>query len=111
MTGKQHVWWKCPQEDCQHEWEDSVERRLKGYDCPECRIRKDSVASQYPELVKSWIPEKNHDLSIERLSHKSSKVVWWCCEKGHHYRRTIANRLNQVSCPKCLKEMANEVKK
>lgn len=105
ITGKHHVWWKCQQSDCNHEWEDSVERRLKGYTCPECRIRKDSVASKYPKLVGSWVTEKNAPLKIERLSHKSSKSVWWSCEKGHHYRRTVANRLNQMGCPKCLKEV------
>lgn len=101
--GKQHVWWRCDQPNCRHEWEDSVVRRLKGYGCPECRIREDSVASRYPELVNIWNHEKNKPLTIERFYHKSVKSVWWQCEAGHLYRRSVATQLKQKNCPKCLK--------
>ena len=100
-SGKQHVWWKCQQPMCQHEWEASVVHRLKGHGCPECQIKADSVATRYPQLVDSWCSDKNAPLSIERFYFKNAHSVWWQCEKGHRYRMSVASRLKQVGCPKC----------
>lgn len=36
-----------------------------------------SLASEYPELIKEWHPQKNGLLSPENVAPKSSKKVWW----------------------------------
>jgi hypothetical protein len=55
------------------------------------------------ELIKSWHPQKNGDLSPSQFSRMSNKKVWWMCEQGHEWQATIANRagVNRTGCPYC----------
>lgn len=110
-SGRQEVWWRCRDPRCGHEWEDSVIRRLKGHGCPECRILMDSVAHHYPNLAKQWCVEKNLPLKVDRFYHKSAKTVWWQCNQGHFYRRTLATQLLYPTCPKCTKQQVSQEEK
>lgn len=56
----------------------------------------------YPELLAEWHPTKNNDLNPEKLTHGSSRNVWWECENGHEWQAIIANRVKRNSkCEYC----------
>ncbi|MGA9286788.1 MAG: zinc-ribbon domain-containing protein [Anaerobacillus sp.] len=111
-TSMRKVWWMC--KICGEEWEDKVSNRhrnqiLKG--CPFCtnkRIGKtNSLAYNYPNLAKEWHPNKNKELTPEKVVPGSGKKVWWICEKGHEWQEYIRTRcigsvnLNVLGCPYC----------
>ena len=37
----------------------------------------------------------------ENISIHSSCKIWWRCEKGHPYQKTISKRINDGGCPYC----------
>ncbi len=77
-------WWKCK---AGHEWKASVEARaLKGRGCPECDKNKlaneESLAAQFPPLVKLWHPTRNLPLKPTDVLPGSAQVVCWRCPKS-----------------------------
>ena len=100
------AWWKCPKGD-DHEWSVKIDHRAKGSGCPFCSGRKASSTNNLgvlnPELSKEWHPTKNKDLTPFSFTLKSSKKVWWKCEKGddHEWEASIAQRSNGRGCPIC----------
>lgn len=64
------------------------------------KIPKKSVAN-VPELLKEWDYEKNISVRPEDVSWKSSKKVWWKCDKGHSWQQNPCNRMNKCGCPYC----------
>ena len=62
-----------------------------------------SLAEQFPELIKSWHPDKNANLSPHEVAPKSHKRVWWICGKGHEWQARISSRTgkNKTGCPFC----------
>lgn len=71
------------------------------------KVRKkksNSIAIQYPELLKEWDYDKNVRLNPEEYSKGSRVKVWWKCEKGHSWMAAIANRCNGTGCPECFNE-------
>jgi len=66
-------------------------------------IIKASLAELYPELSKSWHPDKNGKLSPREVAPKSNKRFWWRCTKGHEWQAIVANRTgkNKTGCPYC----------
>lgn len=101
-SGKK-VWWKCKNG---HNWEASINGRTKGFGCPYCAGNKPSPEnnlSLYP-IVKEFDLSKNGELRPENIMPKSSKKVWWTCEKGHEFYAAINDRVCHGSgCPKCHK--------
>ena len=100
------VWWKC---ESGHEWEAVIHTRAKGTRCPYC-IGKKAIAGEndlvttYPELAKEWDYEKNklNHYDIDTITLGSIKKVWWICNKGHSYQRSIYDRLHsRGNCPYC----------
>ena len=56
------------------------------------------------ELIKEWDYEKNNklNLNLHNITIGSSKKVWWICQKGHSYQRSIHDKLNgRKRCPYC----------
>jgi hypothetical protein len=51
-----------------------------------------------PLLLKHWHPLKNTEFTPENISFKSSKKIWWLCEKGHEWTATCNDKR---SCPYC----------
>ena len=55
-----------------------------------------------PALAKEWHPTKNNDLLPKHCTPKSSKKVWWVCQKGHEWKASIAGRNSDGrGCPYC----------
>jgi len=90
-------WWKC---ENGHEWKmtpNKMQRiRSKKY-CPYCHFRKispdNSLAKNFPDLVKEWDYERNGKLEPDMFTYRSKKRVWW--KRNHQswmdsiYNRTI----------------------
>ncbi|MDB4648927.1 zinc-ribbon domain-containing protein [Crocinitomicaceae bacterium] len=102
------VWWICDK-DRTHEWKASVYDTIKGgYGCRVCSGRKvipsSSLKATHPEICKEWHPTKNKLLSPISISHGSTKLVWWKCDKGedHEWKASPNRRTSQKGkCPIC----------
>ena len=69
--------------------------------------KQNSLAEIYPNLLKEWDYEKNGKLRPDLVGAKSSKIVWWKCEKGHSYQSKIEDRTHKYNgCPICANRRA-----
>jgi len=103
------IWWKCDKGD-DHVWETNVFSRAKlnKSNCPKCPRKissSNSLATTHPEIAKQWHPTKNGYLTPEMFSTRSSKRIFWICDKGddHVWDTRIFNRTkpNRNNCPVC----------
>lgn len=96
------VWWICAKG---HEWEAFISNRVKGNGCPYCAGQyvddNNSLQTLNQELSKQWHPIKNGNLTPNDVASRSSKYVWWLCEKGHEWEDSINHRANDRGCPYC----------
>ena len=101
------VWWKCHKG---HEWVASVVDRKHGNGCPFCANLKiaagdNDLASNHPELLKQWDFERNVGIDPKAISSHSGIKVWWKCEKGHSWNRSVHGRFKADgtynACPVC----------
>jgi hypothetical protein len=95
------MWWMC---EAGHEWETTVNSRVRGNGCPVCSgrvatIGQTDLATTDPDLASQWHPTKNTD-SPYQLSRSSNKKAWWVCEKGHEWQAPIYSRTKH-GCPYC----------
>jgi DNA-directed RNA polymerase subunit RPC12/RpoP len=113
-TGK--VWWKCPKGE-DHEWQrspTSIIRNIQdSYDvsslnaCPYCTGsvlgKANSIVELYPEIAKQWHPTRNGRLNPYDFTHKSTKKIWWKCDKGddHEWETSIYQRALGSGCLVC----------
>lgn len=99
------VWWQCT---AGHEWESSMNNRVKGHGCPYCSGRmatnERNLAIVFPDLVKEWHPTKNA-MPPTAYTPAAHAKVWWKCSKNptHEWEALICNRTCglKVNCPKC----------
>ena len=66
------IWWRCSKNN-EHEWEAKIVNRTRNKNaCPFCTGRKtsftNSLAINYPEIIKDWHPTKNNGLNINDIS-------------------------------------------
>ena len=99
------VWWLG---ECGHEWEMIVHNRVIGQKCPYCSGKRvlpgfNDFATEKPDLVVEWHPDKN-EIKPSEVTKGSSAKVWWRCPKGHEWQATVANRSNGSGCPVCYKQ-------
>ncbi len=72
-----------------------------------CIMTRRKLSSEYnlqvvnPLLAKEWHPTKNGNLTPRAVTPRSQKNVWWKCEKGHEYTRSVGNKSNGDICPYC----------
>ncbi len=55
-------------------------------------------------FATEWHPEKNGDLTPEKISTVNRKQVWWICKKGHEWTRSVYDRVHRKrreTCPYC----------
>ena len=101
------VWWKCNK--CGYEWcvAPACRNKKQGRSgCPACagnvvKTGVNDLQTLYPEIAARWDYEMNGDLSPSKVAPKSEKVIWWKCEKGHSYKRTISHETRGYKCPIC----------
>ncbi len=104
MRSSKKMWWRCEKG---HEWEAIVLSRYNGTGCPICAGKRllvgyNDLESQRPDLVKEWNYDKN-SISPKDIYMRSSKKVWWRCEKGHEWEASVVNRYTRTGCPICAK--------
>ena len=99
------VWWRCSNG---HEWQASPNHRTsKARNCPYCCANPkilsgvNDLATKHPTIVKEWHPTKNGTLPPDQVTAKSSRRVWWMCQKGHEWQTTVNHRTNGSQCPIC----------
>lgn len=68
-------------------------------------------------LIKEWYYEKNNKLNIfpQKVTCGSHKEVWWKCQNGHIYQKSVKDRNNiKNGCPycnrRCVKKGYNDLK-
>ncbi len=64
------------------------------------KIKENSFAFLYPDLLKEWDYERNGSLDPYTVPFGSNKKVWWVCNKGHEWQAAVSNRRIN-SCPIC----------
>ena len=98
------AWWICGRG---HSWEARIQHRVNGSKCPYCSGRlaipgETDLQTLFPGLCKEWDYSRNGDLSPSQTKPKSSRAVWWKCEKcGHSWQAVVYSRTNGNGCPKC----------
>lgn len=107
------VWWKCQKGNCDcHVCPARISDRTKpnSTGCPYCKSNKpcphNNLATNYPELVKEWVYEKNGSSRPEDFSFASHTLVWWRCKNStcdcHSYQAYINKRTSgETGCPFC----------
>jgi hypothetical protein len=100
-SGKK-VWWVCEKG---HEWEASVDNRVKGRGCPYCSNRKvckdNALSTTHPNLASEWNYNRNLEMTPENVTAGSNKKAWWKCSEGHEWYAVIASRAAGNGCSHC----------
>jgi hypothetical protein len=92
------VWWRCYalingviQPD--HTWKTSPQSRTQQRNledktftnCPFCLGLRPSasynLAITHPDLIEEWHPTLNGDLTPQKITRGSTKIVWWICRE------------------------------
>lgn len=97
------VWWKCSNG---HEWEDSINHRNAGRNCPYCSNHRvlvgyNDLFTTHPDLKYEWDYDKNREFNPNQITSGSHKKVWWKCSKNHSYESVIKERVKGRGCPYC----------
>ncbi|MEK5209235.1 zinc-ribbon domain-containing protein [Psychrobacillus sp. FSL H8-0510] len=101
------AWWLCASS---HEWNAKIYSRTKGHGCPYCSGNyvslKNSLVQYHPEVAAQFHPNKNAEITVDKLSVKSNKTVWWQCSHGNSWKATVNDRtklgkLGNPSCEEC----------
>lgn len=109
---KIRVWWLCKRG---HEHYTGVRNRThkKSKGCPYCSGLKKyvSLAISHPELSKQWHPDKNGELTPDKVTSGCVKEVWWRGKCGHEWIASIRIRAGKYrispdkskfgGCPYC----------
>lgn len=100
------VWWICPRG---HEWQARVYARTNGGSgCQVCARAyvpaARSLGYKHPLIAKELHPSRNGGIDPLRLAAKSSRKVWWQCDKGHEWEARVGDRTRGTGCPRCSDE-------
>lgn len=107
------VWWICK---LGHSWQAKIgNRSILKRGCPYCSGSKTlpgfndfktwCITNNRQDLIQEWNIEKN-EISIDNISPKNNRKVWWKCSLGHEWDATIGSRTNPSrpgGCPYCSK--------
>lgn len=65
----------------------------------------ETLSEMRPDLCSQWHSEKNGSLSPQLISYRSSKKVWWKCNKNHEWTAKVNTRTRhhdiKTGCPIC----------
>ena len=106
------AWWKCEKGD-DHEWPAVIASRQNN-GCPFCsgkRVTKsNSLANNYPDLLKFWDFKKNNPITPKTISYGSDRKVWWICSNNsnHIYDCSVSNKVHGRGCPYCSGQKIHE---
>ena len=99
------VWWICSKK---HSYSMRLADHSEGHRCPYCNNKKvwvgyNDLKTIDPEGAKEWNYKRNDELgiSIDEITPRSSKKVWWICPKGHEYDMLADSHAAGQRCPYC----------
>ncbi|MBQ6783112.1 MAG: zinc-ribbon domain-containing protein [Acholeplasmatales bacterium] len=109
------VWWICTK--CGKSYKASINHKNRSDSrcCPECaNIKRGKSFTSYkvkqvgslketnPILAKEFHPTKNGELTVDNITAKRFKKVWWLCSKcNYEWEASPNNRSKGVGCPHC----------
>ena len=100
--------WKCLKEECEEIFKSSWHLIYSGGGCGVCHGKQvglsNSLAFNYPNLIKEWHPTLNGDLTSRDVTQNSNVDVWWLCQTDlkHEWHTAISSRtFNNSGCPYC----------
>ena len=100
-TGHRY-YWKC--KICGRSYLALPSRIAEGSVCSMHRnllkYEGNDLATKHPELLKYWDYERN-DVNPSEIFGGGERVVYWKCEKGHSYTKSIIKRVRGEGCPVC----------
>src|SRR5260370_166913 len=98
-------WWRCS--SCGHQWESSVNNRVRS-GCPRCwRARQHSPRSRQPlavtdpHLLSEWDFLNNEASPFSITRGANAEYRWTCRICGHRWRAAPHNRYKGSGCPSC----------
>ncbi len=107
------VWWKCDNGP-DHEWPTRICTRTSYRGCPFCTGRKVSITNCFstihPQLTKYWHPEKNKEITPEKVAANSMTKRWWKCPVADDHEWTASPATmggnykedsDNIGCPYC----------
>lgn len=71
------------------------------------KLKNNSLAKNFPHLIKEWHPEKNGELTPYDVTTGSGKKVWWRCKNGHEWQAVVFSRANGKNCPYCSNQLVH----
>ena len=100
-TGQQ-FYWKC--RICNRSYLNWPSRIAEGSVCSKHRnllkTEGNDLATKHPEILKYWDYEKNK-VKPSEIYGGGERVVYWKCEKGHSYTKSILKHIKGSGCPVC----------
>lgn len=98
----QKFYWKC--RICGRSYLNLPSRIADGSVCSRHRnlLKKkgNDLATKHPELLKYWDYEKN-EVDPSEIYGGGERVVYWKCEKGHSYTKSVVKKVRGEGCPVC----------
>lgn len=102
LTSWRRAKWKC--RSCGHEFSGSIKDRSKGKACRKCNPLnlRYTLQSKKPVLASQWHPSKNKKKPDQITNLSDTTEVWWLCDNGHAWQKSIAARCSrEMQCPIC----------
>ena len=116
VSSTYRAWWYLPYDDpvsgkhFDFAWQASVDDRLKEDGCPFLSGRAvwqgyNDLKSSFPTVAKEWHTIKNGKKTPETTYYRSTKKVWWHCDRcGYDWRQSVYSRTYWGrACSKCSK--------
>ncbi len=111
-SSKLKFYWKCPL--CGNSYQATPQSRRNGIACRFCskstytkRPPRDlfkkgvnDVETKHPELLVYWDYKRNQEVPSETYC-VGEKKIFWLCERGHSFSRTIRDFIHNQGCPIC----------
>ena len=74
-------------------------------------FQEKSLQFRYPKIAAEWHPDKNGEITPDKVSGSSREFAWWLCPVcGESYEKRISDRTNNgVGCPKCSSKKKSEL--
>ncbi len=98
----QRFYWKC--RICNRSYLNLPSRMAEGSVCAKHRniLKKgeNDLATKHPELLQYWDYEKN-TVEPSEIYGGGEELVYWKCEKGHRYTKSIIKHIRGEGCPIC----------
>lgn len=104
-------WWKC---DKGHEYEMSVDKRVRGQGCPYCSNNKllvgfNDLNTRCPDIAKQWDYDSNVGTPEDYVYSSSLDAAWICSTCGKRWNAKICSRTHKGSdCPTCAAKKRGE---